>query len=244
MVSFLVASSLPVGAQEQNEYFEYTITGELDKTSIQINEQFTARLSSQGICKVDMPISISTVMISIRIYARNKDQNSEITLAPDCSFTMKDIPTEKGKTFTVENKVSLKFPGDSLGGYYDVIVDITSSKFQVFGFWADGLEYMPANPIQIGSIEVYPIANSQVNITTNPTTSSASMPARENILSITPILIESIDRATNNIDQNSGGSDDNSMQFIYGFIIGAVVYLIILGSVLFIARVKRKKRRS
>jgi len=136
----MTASSLPAGAQEQNEYFEYTITGELDKKSVQINEQLTARLSSHGVCKVDITISISTVIITIRIHARNKNQNSEVTLVPDYSFNINDIPTVKGKTFMVENEVSLIFSGDSPSGSYDVLVDITRAKFQVFGFWADGLD--------------------------------------------------------------------------------------------------------
>lgn len=244
LASFMLAGPLPADAQEKNEYFEYTITGKLDKQSVLINEQFTAILSSQGICKVDMPISIPAVMISIRIYARNKNQNSEITLTPDYSFTMKDIPTVKGKTFNVENEVPLMFPVDSLSGQYDVFVDITSVKFQIFEFWADGLEYMPANPIPIDSIEVYQESTSQLNINPNPTTSSTSAPTLENELSIPPSSIELADQTTNNIDQDSQGSDDNSRQFIYGLIIGAVVCLIILGSVLFIARIRRKQRRS
>lgn len=244
MVSFMAASSLPSGAQEQNEYFEYTITGELDKKSVQINEQFTARLSSHGVCKVDMPINIPAVIISIRIYARNKNQNSEVTLVPDYSFKIYDIPTVKGKPFTVENEVSLIFPGDSPDGTYDVLVDITSAKFQVFGFWADGLEYMPANPIRISSIEVYPAATPQVNITPNPTSSSTPVPAMEKESSISPSAINITDQTTTNIDQNSHGSDDNSRQFIYGTIFGSAVCLLILGSVLFITWVKRKRLKS
>ncbi len=244
LVLSVVASSLPAGAQKQNEYFEYTITGELDKKGVQINEQFNAILSSQGICKVDMPINISDVMVDIRIYARNKKQNSEITLVPDYSLPINDIPTAKGQTFIVENKVSLIFPSDSPDGIYEILVDIIKAEFKIFGFRVDGLEYMPTNPIQISYIEVYSVTTYQANINPNLTARSTTTPARENESSIPPGSIESTHQTANIIDPNSQSSDGNSRQFIYRLIIGTGVCLIVLVSVLFIIWIKRKSHKS
>jgi hypothetical protein len=167
-LAFFFISSINAGAT--NDYFDYTYSVKLNKTQVQVNESFSAHVSSEGICKQPLPATVNGGTISGKITAQLRGKDIVIDLNPDFSMQFDEIPGQVGQSFQKDADVPLVFPEGSLPGKYDVIARTTGAQFKVFGFTVDGLSYLPTEPITVGTVECLskPTPVIQANITVTP----------------------------------------------------------------------------
>jgi hypothetical protein len=162
-----------------NYYFDYTYSVKLDKTQVQTNEPFSAHVSSEGTCKQPLPAIPNGGTISGKITARLQGKDTVIDLNPGFSMQINEIPGQVGQSFQKEVDVPLVFPEGSQAGKYNVIAQTTGAQFQVFGLTIDASSYLPADPIDVGTIECIskptPVIQNKITITPSPKISAQSV---------------------------------------------------------------------
>jgi hypothetical protein len=155
-----------------NDYFDYTYKVELAKSQVQVNETFTARVHTEGICKQSLPVTVNQANITGKIIARLQGKDTEIELNSNFLLQIKNIPSQAGQAFQKDIDVPLVFPESSPPGIYDVIARTTGAQFEVFGFSIDGLAYMPTEPVTVGRVECL---NKQTPVTSISSTVTPSL---------------------------------------------------------------------
>jgi len=236
LIELLGIQAVPAEAQDSNEFFEYTVTGFLDKPGVYVDEPFTANLVGRGMCKQDLPMSISTGLITGNIFARHSVTRAEVVLYPGYSWAINNIPIKKGQTFTIGSQISLEFPNESKTGRYDIQIEITNARFRVMGLWINGMSYMSADPIQISSIEVY-TTEARGSVTPMATSSTSTL----NTLTTLSSSIMPTSSPTTETD-NSSIQKAKAGRLFPWIVLGSCLVALVLGGMIYIVYGKIRRR--
>jgi len=129
-----------------DDYFEYTIDVDFSKTEISGSEFFTATVTGTANCIADLPLTAIQAEITSRVVATHQVSGAEVTLNAGYSVTLADFPSVAGETTTASEVVSLRFPGGSEAGTYDVVGEVVDAdvQFSLLG-WLDVTSWLPSS---------------------------------------------------------------------------------------------------
>jgi len=143
-------SASPAFAFSFSDYFSYSYTIQLSKTSVQSGESFQAIVTAQAVCNKDLPITPSAAYVSSRVIARHQDSGVVIVLHSGYKLELSSFPSKEGDTIQQNVSVPLLFPAGSPTGAYDVIGEVIEARVCIL-IWLDVTGQIPASQA-IGTI--------------------------------------------------------------------------------------------
>lgn len=118
----------PAYALSPSDYFTYTYSFSLDKTTISGSETFFVTVSGQATCIQSLPLGMGATTVSARVIARHQQTGAAVVLNADFSMSYSNFPDKKGQTVSDSVRVPLFFPDGSAPGIYSVVGQIVQAK--------------------------------------------------------------------------------------------------------------------
>ena len=155
LVSVLCLVSIrpaPIFALSLDDYFSYNIDTEFSKTEIHGSELFYATVDGTATCTSNLPLAAIEAQITSRVVAEHQVSGAQVTLNSGYSVTIESFPSVAGETAHTSEVVSLRFPGGSESGVYNVVGELVEARVQFVGIgWLVVTSFLPASQ-EMGSV--------------------------------------------------------------------------------------------
>ena len=184
VVPLCLIGSPPAEAQSAEDYFQISYEPfSFSKTEIHDGEVFYTTVQAHATCTRDLPLSINEARITGRVIAEHTVSGAWVTLNSSYSINIKPFPYRAGETAEIDKVIYLQFPDGSESGDYNVIGDFVSVEVKIFWWWQN-IDYVPQEPIMMGSLTYIPGGESTTPTpnptpTVTPTPTATSTPAPE-----------------------------------------------------------------
>lgn len=137
-----------------NEYFTYSYTLQLDRTTVVEGETFKATVSGTAVCKKDLPVTPSAAAVTSRIVARHTASGAVAVLNAGYTLSLTSFPTKQGESAARTLSLPLAFPQGSPAGEYRLVAEIVEARVRVV-VWLDITGLLPQSE-NLASVFVQP----------------------------------------------------------------------------------------
>ena len=185
IVPLCLIGSPPAEAQSAEDYFQISYEPfSFSKTEIHDGEVFYTTVQAHATCTRDLPLSINEARITGRVIAEHTVSGAWVTLNSSYSINIKPFPDTAGETAEINKVIYLQFPDGSASGDYNIIGDFVSVEVKILWWWQNIIDYVPQEPIMMGSLTYIPGGESTTPTpnptpTVTPTPTATSTPAPE-----------------------------------------------------------------
>ena len=184
-VSLCLIGSPPAAAQSAEDYFQISYEQfSFSKTEIYNSKVFYTTVQAHATCTRDLPLSVNEARITGRVIAEHKVSGTRVTLNSSYSINIKPFPYRAGETAEIDKVIYMQFPDGSESGDYNVIGEFVSIEVKILWWWQNIIDYVPQEPIMMGSLTYIPNGESTTPTpnptpTVTPTPTATSTPAPE-----------------------------------------------------------------
>ncbi len=185
VVPLYLIGSPQVAAQSAEDYFQISYEPfSFSKTEIHDGEVFSTTVQAHAACIRDLPLSVNEARITGRVIAEHTVSGTWVMLNSSYSINIKPFPYRAGETAEIDKVIYLQFPDGSESGDYNVIGDFVSVEVKILWWWQNIIDYVPQEPIMMGSLTYIPSGESttptpNLTPTVTPTPTATSTPTPE-----------------------------------------------------------------
>jgi hypothetical protein len=184
VVPLCLIGSPQVAAQSAEDYFQISYEPfSFSKTEIHDGEVFSTTVQAHATCTKDLPLSVNEARITGRVIAEHKESGTWVMLNSSYSINITPFPYRAGETTEIDRVIYLQFPDGSESGDYNVIGDFVSVEVKILWLWQNIIDYVPQEPIIMGSLTYVPSGKSTTptpnltpTVTPTPTATSTPIP--------------------------------------------------------------------